>query len=55
MNLEGMLSSFKEHLSSANFDAFVGALTAEVTQRLEKVILKSTFNNVSYFLFSYNP
>ncbi|XP_045470941.1 conserved oligomeric Golgi complex subunit 4 isoform X1 [Harmonia axyridis] len=46
MNLESLLSSFKEQLSSSNFDAFVSALTTEVTQRLEKVILKSTFNNL---------
>ncbi|XP_044750706.1 conserved oligomeric Golgi complex subunit 4 [Coccinella septempunctata] len=46
MNLETLLSSFKEQLSSSNFDAFVSALTSEVTQRLEKVILKSQFNNL---------
>lgn len=47
MNLETLLSSFKDALSAANYDAFTNALTVEVTQRFEKVILKSTFNRVS--------
>ncbi|KAL3280546.1 hypothetical protein HHI36_003778 [Cryptolaemus montrouzieri] len=46
MNLESLLSSFKDMLTVANYDAFVGALTTEVTQRLEKVILKSSFNGL---------
>lgn len=46
MNLESLLSSFKEALTTSNYDAFVSALTTEVTQRLEKVILKSSFNGL---------
>ncbi|XP_043275819.1 conserved oligomeric Golgi complex subunit 4 [Venturia canescens] len=44
MNLEGLLQAFKDSLTSANYDALIGILTAEVTARLEKVVLKSTFN-----------
>lgn len=46
MNLETLLSLFKDVLTTANYDAFVSVLTTEVTQRLEKVIMKSTFNRV---------
>ncbi|KAG5876538.1 hypothetical protein JTB14_010309 [Gonioctena quinquepunctata] len=46
MNLETFLSSFKDILTSSNYDSFTQVLTAEVTQRLEKVILKSTFNRL---------
>ncbi|KAK9878442.1 hypothetical protein WA026_022082 [Henosepilachna vigintioctopunctata] len=46
MNLESLLSSFRDVLTESNFDAFVSALTTEVTQRLEKVILKSSFNGL---------
>ncbi|XP_016913115.1 conserved oligomeric Golgi complex subunit 4 isoform X1 [Apis cerana] len=44
MNLEGLLQSFKGSLTTSNYDALIGLLTAEVTARLEKVVLKSTFN-----------
>ncbi|XP_011306177.1 conserved oligomeric Golgi complex subunit 4 [Fopius arisanus] len=44
MNLEGLLQGFKDSLTSSNYDAFVGILTSEVTSRLEKIVLKSTFN-----------
>lgn len=46
MNLEGLLSGFKDSLTTSNYDALIGLLTAEVTARLEKVVLKSTFNRV---------
>ncbi|XP_076270281.1 conserved oligomeric Golgi complex subunit 4 [Rhynchophorus ferrugineus] len=46
MNLETLLSSFKEILSSNNYDHFLQVLTAEVTQRFEKVIMKSQFNRL---------
>lgn len=46
MNLETLMSSFKDVLTGTNFDTFTLVLTGEVTQRLEKVILKSTFNRV---------
>ncbi|XP_076762206.1 conserved oligomeric Golgi complex subunit 4 [Xylocopa sonorina] len=44
MNLEGLLQSFKGSLTTSNYDALIGLLTTEVTARLEKVVLKSTFN-----------
>lgn len=47
MNLDSLLSSFKDTLTTANFDKFVGVLTNEVTARLEKVIFKATFNKVN--------
>ncbi|XP_035731980.1 conserved oligomeric Golgi complex subunit 4-like [Vespa mandarinia] len=43
-NLEGLLQGFKGHLTTSNYDALIGILTKEVTARLEKVVLKSTFN-----------
>jgi len=45
-NLEGLLRGFKDSLTTSNYDALIGLLTAEVTARLEKVVLKSTFNRV---------
>ncbi|XP_015126863.1 conserved oligomeric Golgi complex subunit 4 isoform X2 [Diachasma alloeum] len=44
MNLEGLLQGFKDSLTPSNYDALVGILTSEVTIRLEKIVLKSTFN-----------
>ncbi|KAG7204148.1 hypothetical protein KM043_001990 [Ampulex compressa] len=44
MNLKTLLQGFKEGLTTSNYDALIGLLTAEVTSRLEKVVLKSTFN-----------
>lgn len=46
MHLDSLLLSFKDILTDANYDAFVAMVTAEVTQRLEKVILKSTYNRL---------
>ena len=41
LNLDGLLTSFKKSLTPNNYDALVNILTAEVTQQLEKVVLKS--------------
>lgn len=46
MNLDTLLVSFKEILTTTNYDALIGVVTAEVVLRLEKVVLKSTFNRV---------
>ncbi|XP_056646847.1 conserved oligomeric Golgi complex subunit 4 [Diorhabda sublineata] len=46
MNLETLLSFFKDILTNSNYDSFTQVLTAEVTQRFEKVIMKSTFNRL---------
>ncbi|XP_043471795.1 conserved oligomeric Golgi complex subunit 4 [Leptopilina heterotoma] len=43
-HLEGLLQGFKDILTASNYDALIGILTAEVTARLEKVVLKCTFN-----------
>lgn len=50
-HLEGLLQAFKDILTASNYDALIGILTAEVTARLEKVVLKCTFNRVSNNLF----
>jgi len=50
MNLETLLTSFKDILSANNYDQFIQVLTSEVTQRLEKVVMKSQFNRVRWFL-----
>ncbi|KAK5646267.1 hypothetical protein RI129_004731 [Pyrocoelia pectoralis] len=47
MNLDSLLSSFKESLTSSNYDGLIKILIGEVTARLEKVIFKSTFNRVN--------
>ncbi|OXU30301.1 hypothetical protein TSAR_016718 [Trichomalopsis sarcophagae] len=44
MNIEGLLQVFKNSMTESNYNALIGILTAEVTARLEKVVLKSTFN-----------
>lgn len=53
-NLEGLLRGFKDSLTTSNYDALIGLLTAEVTARLEKVVLKSTFNRVLILDFNYS-
>lgn len=47
MNLDGLLQVFKNSLTESNYNTLTGILTAEVTTRFEKVILKSTFNQVN--------
>uniref|UniRef100_U5EZ33 Conserved oligomeric Golgi complex subunit 4 n=1 Tax=Corethrella appendiculata TaxID=1370023 RepID=U5EZ33_9DIPT len=46
VQIDGLLSSFKEILTPRNYDALVGILTDEVTTRLERAIKKSTFNRL---------
>ncbi|CAG9771862.1 unnamed protein product [Ceutorhynchus assimilis] len=46
MNLETLLSSFKHILSTNNYELFIQVLTLEVTQRFEKVVMKSQFNRL---------
>lgn len=50
MNLDSLLTSFKEILTASNYDALVTVVTAEVVARLEKVVLKSTFNRVRFLV-----
>lgn len=47
MHLEGLLQTFKNSLTESNYNALIGIVTTEVASRLEKVVLKSTFNRVS--------
>ena len=49
MNLEGVLQVFKNSLTESNYNALIGILTAELTTRFEKVVLKSNFNRVNIF------
>lgn len=53
-NLDSLLSVFKDMLTTTNYDQFTDVLTEEVTTRLEKVILKSTFNRVSINFYNSN-
>ncbi|KAK4879456.1 hypothetical protein RN001_007602 [Aquatica leii] len=46
MNLDSLLSSFKNSLTDSNYDGLIKILITEVTARLEKVVLKSTFNRL---------
>lgn len=48
MNLDSLLMSFKDNLSALNYDCLIKILTTDVTDRLEKVALKSSFNRVIY-------
>lgn len=50
MHLEHLLNSFRNVLTTSNFDTLVGILSADVTARFEKVIFKSKFNRVSVIL-----
>lgn len=45
-NLDSLLSTFKDVLSTTNYDLLTEVLTEEVTARFEKVVFKSTFNRV---------
>ncbi|KAH8306683.1 hypothetical protein KR044_006526 [Drosophila immigrans] len=46
VQLDGLLNSFKNALSSRNYDALVSILATEVTNRLERAIKKSSFNRL---------
>ncbi|XP_055921896.1 conserved oligomeric Golgi complex subunit 4 [Eupeodes corollae] len=46
VQIDGLLNSFKNLLSSRNYDALVSILASEVTVRLERAIKKSTFNRL---------
>lgn len=46
VEIDGLLNSFKSVLSARNYEIVVGMLATDVTQRLERVIRKTTFNRV---------
>ncbi|XP_017773856.1 PREDICTED: conserved oligomeric Golgi complex subunit 4 [Nicrophorus vespilloides] len=45
-NLDSLLSTLKAYLTPTNYDTLVGLVTSEITSRLEKVILKTTYNRL---------
>lgn len=51
MNLDSLLMSFKDNLSALNYDCLIKILTTDVTDRLEKVALKSSFNRLGGLIF----
>ncbi|XP_071957457.1 conserved oligomeric Golgi complex subunit 4-like [Antedon mediterranea] len=51
INLETLLLTFKESLTSSNYDALVSLLTTAVTAQLEKTVLKMTFNRLGGLQF----
>ena len=46
VQIDGLLSTFKNSLTPRNYDALVGILTTEVVSRLERAVKKSTFNRL---------
>lgn len=51
LNIDNLLKSFKESLTSTNYDTLVSYLTTELTHQLEKVIKKCTFNRLGGLQF----
>ncbi|XP_025115795.1 conserved oligomeric Golgi complex subunit 4-like isoform X1 [Pomacea canaliculata] len=51
VTLDNMLSTFKNSLTSANYEAFVSLVTTEVTAQLEKAVGKTTFNRLGGLQF----
>lgn len=46
IEIDGLLNSFKEALCSRNYEIVVGMMATDVTQRMERVVKKTTFNRV---------
>lgn len=51
VQIDGLLDTFKQTLTTRNYDALVSLLAIELATRLEKVIRKCTFNRVSKICF----
>lgn len=47
VEIDGLLGTFKEALCSRNYEIVVGMISTDVTQRMERVVKKTTFNRVS--------
>lgn len=47
VELDGLLSGFKEGLCARNYEIVVGMVATDVTVRMERVMKKTTFNRVS--------
>nr|CAG4649171.1 EOG090X02VY [Scapholeberis mucronata]SVE93508.1 EOG090X02VY [Scapholeberis mucronata] len=46
LHLDGFIVSFKDSLTSNNYQTLIGVLTSQVAEQFEKVILKSNFNRL---------
>ncbi|KAH9495945.1 Golgi transport complex subunit 4 [Bulinus truncatus] len=51
MNLDTALTTFKEAMTSSNYDRFATAVSGEITQQLEKAVTKTTFNRLGGLQF----
>ncbi|CAL1534730.1 unnamed protein product [Lymnaea stagnalis] len=51
LSLDTTLSTFKEAMTSANYDRFATAMSGEITQQLEKAVTKTTFNRLGGLQF----
>lgn len=49
--IDEFLNSFKDALTSNNYDAFVNLVTVEITRHFEKVVFKSRFNRLGGLVF----
>ncbi|KAG1692940.1 Conserved oligomeric Golgi complex subunit 4 [Nymphon striatum] len=46
VNINNLITSFKESLTPGNYDSLIGFITSEVARQLEKVVLKISFNRL---------
>ncbi|GFR59083.1 conserved oligomeric Golgi complex subunit 4 [Elysia marginata] len=51
VSLDTTLSTFKEAMTSANYDRFAMAMSGEITQQLEKAVTKTVFNRLGGLQF----
>ena len=51
MTLDTTLNTFKEAMTSSNYDRFATAVSAEITQQLEKAVTKTGFNRLGGLQF----
>ncbi|XP_005110245.2 conserved oligomeric Golgi complex subunit 4 [Aplysia californica] len=51
VNLDTTLNTFKEAMTSSNYDRFATAISAEITQQLEKAVTKTGFNRLGGLQF----
>merc|ERR1719239_1260902 len=51
VSLDTTLNTFKEAMTSSNYDRFATAMSAEITQQLEKAVTKTGFNRLGGLQF----
>ncbi|GFO20693.1 conserved oligomeric Golgi complex subunit 4 [Plakobranchus ocellatus] len=51
VSLDTTLTTFKEAMTSANYDRFAMAMSGEITQQLEKAVTKTVFNRLGGLQF----